>query len=63
MSGAEFILNKNVGSKDVLHKYPSFESCNVDDAKDKQHIDAETADALIAMREVELCKHCWPNGR
>ena len=54
-----FVLNKNVDRENVLHRFPAFEQCNLDDAAKLEHIDAETADALINMGEARRCEHCF----
>lgn len=52
-----FILNRNEG-QDVVHRLPGFEECNLDDAKDRQDVDAKTAAALIASGHARACEHC-----
>jgi len=44
-----------------LHTHPSFEECNVDDAKEVEHVDAETAAAMLAKGMVQACEHCAPD--
>lgn len=57
MTDPYFVLNRNEGA-DTLHRNPR-EECNVDDAEDRQTIDAETADALVALGEARRCQHCY----
>lgn len=52
-----FVVNRNEG-QDVVHRSPTIEACNVDDAKDRQNVDAKTAAALIASGEARPCEHC-----
>jgi len=54
-----FILNRNPDDIDTLHRSPSQEACNLDDAKSRQNVDGETADALLEMGEAKRCQHCW----
>lgn len=60
MSEDRYVLNRNEGV-DTLHRNPG-ESCNTDDAKGRQTIDADTADALLNMGEAVRCQHCYPQG-
>ena len=53
-----FVLNQNPDAQDVIHRNPG-ESCNTDDARGRQSIDADTADALIAMGDARPCEHCY----
>ncbi len=56
-----YTLNVNPEGHDVLHKNAR-EECNQDDAHQKQRIDAETADALLAHDAVRRCGHCMAVG-
>ncbi len=58
MSDDRFTLNRN---NDVLHYYPSYESCNQDDVTDGERIDSKTADALIATDQARWCEYCRPD--
>ena len=53
-----FVLNQNPDEQDVIHRNP-IEVCNTDDARGRQTIDADTADALIAMGDARQCQHCY----
>jgi hypothetical protein len=44
-----------------LHTHPSYEECNVDDATLVEHVDAETAAALLANGQAVACEHCTPD--
>ena len=57
MSDPYYVLNRNEGT-DTLHRNPR-EECNLDDATDRQTIDAETADALLALGGTRRCSHCY----
>jgi hypothetical protein len=57
MSDPYYVLNRNEGV-DTLHKDPR-ESCNVDDVEGRETIDAETADALLALGDTRRCSHCY----
>jgi hypothetical protein len=56
MTEPRFVLNVNPGG-DVLHTDPR-EECNLDDAKDRQYVDARTAASLIASGQAVACAHC-----
>lgn len=56
-----WVLNRNEDGRDVLHRNPG-ERCNTDDAKGRQTVDPDTADALLAMGEAERCGHCYGEG-
>lgn len=51
-------LNHNFGGKDVLHKDPSEESCNLDDADKVELVDDDTAEALLSIGGARKCEHC-----
>ena len=53
-----FVLNRNTDGDDVLHRNPR-EECNQDDARQRQTIDADTADALLARDQARRCGHCF----
>lgn len=57
MNEPYFVLNRNEGV-DVVHRNPR-EECNTDDADDRETIDAETADALLARGTARRCGHCY----
>jgi len=57
MSEPDLILNVNEGV-DTIHRSPSLESCNVDDALNRQTIDPATAEALILRGAAVRCQHC-----
>ena len=52
-----YSLNRNEGT-DTLHRNGR-EECNLDDADDRETIDAATADALLLRGTAVRCKHCW----
>ena len=52
-----YVLNRNEGI-DTLHRNPR-EECNVDDAEGRETVDAETADALLALGDTRRCAHCY----
>lgn len=54
----QYFLNVNEGV-DTLHRYPAFEQCNADGMHDRQVVDAETADALLALGDARRCEHCY----
>ena len=60
MTDELFTLNVNKDGSDVIHKYPSLEQCNQDDAIDTTRVDALTAEGLIRHTNVRRCGHCWP---
>ncbi len=53
-----FVLNRNRGDIDTLHRNPR-EECNADDVRGRQNVDSETADALLEMGEAKRCLHCY----
>lgn len=59
MADDRYVINVNRGV-DTLHRYPAFESCNQDDAKGREYVDSETADALLSLGSAVPCKHCFP---
>lgn len=61
MSDPYFVLNVNEGV-DTLHRNPR-EECNVDDATDRQRVDAETADAMLTSGQARSCEHCMSDDR
>ena len=52
-----FALNRNEGT-DTVHRN-ALEQCNLDDADDREIIDAKTAAALIASGQAVPCSHCF----
>ena len=54
-----FRLNRNRGV-DTLHSEDITESCNWDDATDREWVDAMTAEAMLLRGDVVACKHCGP---
>ena len=62
MTEPYFVLNVNDGM-DVLHRNPR-EECNTDQAKGRQTVDPDTADALLTLGTAQRCQHCWtdPEG-
>lgn len=56
MSDPYYVLNRNEGI-DTVHRNPR-EECNVDDAEDRQTIDALTAIRLLDNEEAKPCRHC-----
>lgn len=52
-----FTVNRNEGT-DTLHRNAR-ESCNTDDAKGMETVDAATADALLLHGSAVRCHHCW----
>ena len=52
-------LNRNRGV-DTLHTDRPFEECNVDDALDREWVDAMTAEAMLLRGDAVRCKHCDP---
>lgn len=57
MADDRFVLNVNADGLDVVHRN-AMEQCNLDDAEDRQTIDAKTAAALIASGQAQACQHC-----
>lgn len=55
-----FTLNRNT-DVDVLHVEHPHEECNIDDASDRQRIDARTAAALLDHGQARACGHCSPD--
>ncbi len=53
-----YVLNVNPAGRDVLHRDPR-ETCNTDDAKGRETIDATTADALLTSGGAIPCRHCY----
>jgi len=53
-------LNRNPDGEDVLHRHPSFEECNLDDAEALVELGQDTGDKMIADNTVHLCQHCFP---
>lgn len=56
-----YVLNHRDGT-DVIHRWPSFEQCNVDQVKGKETIDALTADSLLQRGVARACEHCFRTG-
>ncbi len=54
-----YTLNRNEGM-DTLHRNAR-EECNLDDADERQTIDAHTADAMLSKNQAQTCRHCWPD--
>jgi len=52
-------LNRNPAGEDVLHRHPSFEECNLDDAEALVELGQDTGDKLIANGTVRKCAHCF----
>jgi hypothetical protein len=54
-----YVIVRKAGELDVLH-VNAREECNVDDAHDRQVIDAETAIALLRTEPpmARRCEHC-----
>jgi len=47
--------------RDVLHRHPPLEQCNLDDSTRDELIDDRTADFLMAAEPpVHRCEHCFP---
>ena len=61
MSDPYLVLNRNPDSPDVIHHNPG-ESCNLDDAKDRETIDPDTAEALLNDGTAIRCRHCNLEG-
>ena len=52
-----WVVNTNPNGLDIVHRNPR-EECNLDDARGRDVIDAETADALLSIGEARRCEHC-----
>ena len=57
---AYYVLNRNEGI-DTIHRNPR-EECNVDDAEDRQTVDALTAARMLEGNEARPCRHCIGRG-
>jgi hypothetical protein len=58
---ADFRLVERDG-EDVLHRWPAYEECNLDDSAVDYRVSEEAADYLVAHGTVRRCKHCFPDG-
>ena len=59
MDDIDFILVTRDG-QDTIHRSPSFEACNADDAVERSHIDPKTAASMVASGHAKTCAHCLP---
>ncbi len=59
MSKDRYVLVVTAGS-DTLHRNP-METCNTDDARHRENVDPDTADALLTTGTARKCQHCWPD--
>jgi hypothetical protein len=56
---AEYIVVTREG-EDTVHRHPSNEQCNVDDASHYTEVDEETAQAMLSSGMAARCEHCRP---
>lgn len=58
-----YLLNENPGSRpDVVHQEHPWEECNVDQAIDRELIDASRARELVGAGAARFCQHCLAEG-
>lgn len=60
-----YVLVMKDGGEDVIHRNPR-EECNLDDAKRREDVDPDTADALVSLEgpgAARRCEHCYKEDR